>query len=1209
MGNRCGGFALVVALSLMGFIFLLVVSMVSLSVVGVQTTNFKQQETEAEEMARLGLQVALGQLQALAGPDQRITASAGIGDLDPLTADIEGIEQPLWLGVWNTAEHSQDGANNPKFGQMEGWLVSGNNPNPLEELTDPVTVFNRADPTASSAVVVNKVNVSNAGSGSGTTGAYAYAVFDESQKAQLTAGSHAVNALSKSEIPDSRLVLSGAGGVDADALYAGADDSEWSTQLVRKPSRSQFSVINEDFSDEPGRFHAFTDGTFSLQTNPREGGLKRDLSLAFEMDQVGSDTNSLTYFNASEFVGDGSRTGNDMTSAIEQNHGEDFYARFLFAESVDNGVSDNSGEDLLRGPTWHLLRDYYNLYKHVIGPRSSSPILGAQPMFPNTPEVPSTIADSIKGTSRSLDDYIRYQGNVFNGILWSGDSGANEYATSLMGSNVLGYGNRPTRGNYAPLMQRVIYNFSVMNIDGNFALVMAPIVVLWNPYNVDISMHAGLKIIQDNLPVYFHVRLERTDGKSEEYLADYRTLHKAYGNTAQGKDLQLFITDMDDLSFEPGEIKIFSLPDSAPVAYDTLIGSSNSPNLYLRQGVRYNGGTYYQEFNKLTSITGGEPVFESTGVTIPLEEQTSGSMPIAAASSLSVELYPAHLNGDSSAVIQTNNIGAGQNYNYLLTSVFSVDPADLPDSARGHWKGDRQIQYLHTPLSHGGTHELYVDLAVEEQLLDVPVLLGIPGVRLELFNIDYRLLPAHDTSTASLFEDFNPRSAVRSTQTSNFPRATAPQALISSEPQSSLASVIESSGSNAFWGDTLGGAGETHVTAWEIPTAPLLSLAALQHADVALLDYQSAHAIGNSSASPYVPLDELYEFQTATSPSRNSTVYDLSYYANQALWDGYFFSGLAPEFSGTGSYSETKSLSDVIDAWTGGGSDGDLRDPRVHFLRESEFDLETVRSTLKGPEGYREVAAQLLVEGGFNVNSVSVDAWEAVLARALGDSAEVEYLSTNGSLNKESTSGVPFSSFTLPNGASGEPWNGFRRFSRPEIRALAEAIVEQVKRRGPFLSLADFVNRDLEDDAFAGDLRLSGALQSAIDAVDLNASIESEGTASVTSDFVTPVAASGSTTRGIAGSITQADVLTSLGATLAVRGDTFTIRAYGEVTHPFTAEVTRRWCEAQVQRYPDFINAADNEATDDRVQWSAENENWGRAFRIISFRWLEPDEV
>ena len=71
-----GGFAIVIALSLMAFIFLLLVSLVSFTRVESQSAATNLAIVEARANALLGLQVALGELQKHAGPDQLVTAPA-----------------------------------------------------------------------------------------------------------------------------------------------------------------------------------------------------------------------------------------------------------------------------------------------------------------------------------------------------------------------------------------------------------------------------------------------------------------------------------------------------------------------------------------------------------------------------------------------------------------------------------------------------------------------------------------------------------------------------------------------------------------------------------------------------------------------------------------------------------------------------------------------------------------------------------------------------------------------------------------------------------------------------------------------------------------------------------------------------------------------------------------------------------------------------
>ncbi|MGE9296328.1 MAG: hypothetical protein ACQKBV_08605 [Puniceicoccales bacterium] len=72
------GFALIISLVLMSFIFLLVVSLLTLTRVELSTSSHLQMEQRARENSLLGLQVALSELQKATGPDQRVTARADL---------------------------------------------------------------------------------------------------------------------------------------------------------------------------------------------------------------------------------------------------------------------------------------------------------------------------------------------------------------------------------------------------------------------------------------------------------------------------------------------------------------------------------------------------------------------------------------------------------------------------------------------------------------------------------------------------------------------------------------------------------------------------------------------------------------------------------------------------------------------------------------------------------------------------------------------------------------------------------------------------------------------------------------------------------------------------------------------------------------------------------------------------------------------------
>jgi hypothetical protein len=109
--------------------------------------------------------------------------------------------------------------------------------------------------------------------------------------------------------------------------------------------------------------------------------------------------------------------------------------------------------------------------------------------------------------------------------------------------------------------------------------------------------------------------------------------------------------------------------------------------------------------------------------------------------------------------------------------------------------------------------------------------------------------------------------------------------------------------------------------------------------------------------------------------------------------------------------------------------------------------------------------------------------------------------------------------------------------------------------------------------------------------------------------------------------LTQADVMTALAPILFARSDTFLIRTYGEALNPTTTAVEgRAWCEALVQRTPEFFSDPANNPPDVAISAfdapsnvddpaSAPtpehtlNKIYGRRFKVISFRWLTRSDI
>ena len=125
---------------------------------------------------------------------------------------------------------------------------------------------------------------------------------------------------------------------------------------------------------------------------------------------------------------------------------------------------------------------------------------------------------------------------------------------------------------------------------------------------------------------------------------------------------------------------------------------------------------------------------------------------------------------------------------------------------------------------------------------------------------------------------------------------------------------------------------------------------------------------------------------------------------------------------------------------------------RNNTIKETSYSA--LEENTAGPDDvfrYQSLAGDLLLEGAFNLNSTSVDAWISHLSSLKG----LEIL--NGTYPLSET---PFPRFL--NHPDQNAWNQIRSLTDEEITLLAHCLVEQIKLRGPFLSTADFVNRRIQ---------------------------------------------------------------------------------------------------------------------------------------------------
>lgn len=401
-------------------------------------------------------------------------------------------------------------------------------------------------------------------------------------------------------------------------------------------------------------------------------------------------------------------------------------------------------------------------------------------------------------------------------------------------------------------------------------------------------------------------------------------------------------------------------------------------------------------------------------------------------------------------------------------------------------------------------------------------------------------------------------------------------------------------------------------------------------------DSQGLLQIGNQQVSKSVSGGSF-------SSSDEILAYDIAYEVNQNLWDGYFLSSIP--LSG-----DTESF-----AWN---INQPLTNPRYRFNPDGPLAGADVPDLLTGADGlsagfYRN-AEFLYNTAAFNVNSTSVEAWTAFLSSTLGKTLPLRDGELGGDGVSFARHSLPFASATTEEAAPNSPgaWGGARTLTRDEIRTLAIHIVAEVKKRGPFLTLADFTNRRLADRN--DETSHMGALDAAIMAAGLNSNFSSEPEHLTTSlnatgsvedrdnnhpDFrngyrYRDSAGQFTTTQpqskawGMPGFLTQGDLLEPLAPALTTRGDTFVIRAYGE-SGDGNGIKARAWAEATVVRTPRYIEHTDpgqtaaggNTPLDAALETdfssgritegnlSQTNRRFGRAFKVKSFRWLRADEV
>ncbi|MEX1048734.1 MAG: hypothetical protein WED15_04345 [Akkermansiaceae bacterium] len=1198
------GFALVVTLSLMILLTIVAVGLLTLSSVSLRATNQGEAMATARANARMALILALGDLQQSAGPDQRITASADI--LPSAGAAAPG--QAFWTGVWDTSSYSPK---TPDTKKLLRWLVSTKNPATPATVADVKTpasdarvIFNGKDPASS--VKVPKVAVN---SGSANVGSYAYWVEDEGLKADLgwsegvfsNAAQNQAARLAAAPGPDYASLDGPFTGKVNYPLAKGADNA-WLANLDKALSVADMPLVmttSNDLAWLRDKRHDVTMGSRGVMADVKLGGLRRDLSLAFEMDGTAdvSATSQPAKFNqqTGEFVG-----GSDRLAAPQAAEGMGgVKERFLYRDTQGSGTPF-AGDivtptAVIRGPNWWCLRDYANLYKRLSG-TAGDYTLEARACYPNLSAAPS-----IPGYS--LSDLT---------FFWQAGSWDSEFNSSSK------YLFRPARANCAPVLLGSVCLFSALATPSTattakLALGLDPFFYLWNPYNRKLQFNKfAIRTLGFPGHVTFYVnrggvRTQYGPSTSRDYLSS----HAGVAVNAQAALTLTYL--ISGLTMAPGEIIVVSPSSSRSAAATTLndeaLPGTNTDNA---SGVI------------LTKI----PVADATNTAIAWQE-----VPLNLATDTVEFTY-------SNQYMVTNQVGgAVKNAGYFMlhTSLpaAGMTAADMANPT----KTGEQLQALENNTLGGNEVPEYY-FPGQNQVVP-PVGPYAANTLLNTKNFFGAVTSlAKPTSFSGqrpnpveVFAQFNPMP-VGSTlhdiwRPCNFnqiynmvSRAGGANTLLNECAIAFPASALR----NGYWGASYAG-GSTALPMSNIPTGPLFSLVSFSHAGLAVRANEPFQALGNSWANLFVSPVSPYGLLKGTPgswPARTAS--DSSWLLNDALFDRYYLSGIAPDFTLNGGYSASGSLAATLGNFFGANFRDATANPVLRPYLPPNESATTVVNALGASDGYKKMGAYSLIDGAFNVNSTSIPAWTALLRgnRNLG----VDF--TQG--GSDGASGAPYPASTAPSApgnGSAALWSGFSRLSDAQIDTLAAKIVAEVKLRGPFMSLADFINHRVGTPKTAANYM--GALQAAIEAANLNSSVQSGagGVVPVYSGGISrylpdpPPVGARKTTTGIPTDITQANLLLPLAPRLAARSDTFRIRGYGETRAKDGVTIlARATCEAVVQRFPEYMDpvtdAANNEPWDEAGNPLAPsassalnpiNQKFGRRFSVVQFRWLSSSEI
>jgi hypothetical protein len=539
--TRSRGFSLILSLTIMAAVVMLVVTISAFITIESRAAMNEQLATRARLNALVSMRLALAHLQQEAGPDRRSTARA---DITQPNVSTESLRNPMWTGVWRT-----DFPDLPP-----AWLVSGRGDQPAG--TQTVSLFqnsaNGGSPDYHTGYWAPWQSDSTSGSGANTplvgpgsalpasdgkpsglvslpkitlpdedvAGTYAYWIGDEGIKARVNlrdmriqSDTNSIDQMISVRSPVTQGLLKNLPDLtQLEALNTVRD--------IRLLTGLDPAVGSSTPVDVRNYFHDVSLTSAGVLADSRNGGLKRDLSVAFEMNDAQFAKSEFGQGAGGTFPSAGTMTAKGFESVtmdtlriVNPDKSETTLAATpIFSRTVTDGE--------LRGPTWWALRDYHRLYKQLgwsgsaTGARASStPSLRARALWPNADaarpnyvdkDQPPLLPPSGNATANDVRRSYYSYSDIYNGDLPpSVNPNASDRFTGQPGQSDK-LVTRPLRTAASPYVQRVSLAFSVNKMQWfvlksvrigktvifyyeewiDIRVNVTPIVVLHNPYNV-----------------------------------------------------------------------------------------------------------------------------------------------------------------------------------------------------------------------------------------------------------------------------------------------------------------------------------------------------------------------------------------------------------------------------------------------------------------------------------------------------------------------------------------------------------------------------------------------------------------------------------------------------------------------------------------------------------------------------------------------------